>query len=156
MNRSVEERIRDERLSFLHECRCAKCRYDLTALGPDGTCPECAFPIAESIRILEERRAGWPERRRWFKLFGIVGGYLVVNGALIATASFADAGQLVDLIVIPAFHVLLALVVGATALVVVLPCRGRAVILALAIIVVTIAVVWLAWMPVIGDALAAR
>ena len=31
--------------------RCAKCDYDVSDLAIAGVCPECALPIAESIRI---------------------------------------------------------------------------------------------------------
>jgi hypothetical protein len=45
--------------------RCAICEYLLTGLPETGACPECAYPIDESIR----HRGGWTARRvrilRW-------------------------------------------------------------------------------------------
>lgn len=50
--------VHHHRESSVAELRCAGCGYDLRRLRPDGRCPECGRPIAESEEARRVRRRG--------------------------------------------------------------------------------------------------
>ncbi|MCH8251137.1 MAG: hypothetical protein IID36_01655 [Planctomycetes bacterium] len=72
--------------SLTDDYPCAHCGYNLRGLSPEGSCPECATPVAQSLRgdLLEHADREWLERLRfgttlllWHIGLSIVGGIVV-------------------------------------------------------------------------------
>lgn len=61
---------------------CARCGYDLRTLQSDATCPECAFPIAESLRAPIRGLSSLPGVQRALKCW-VIAALLCAGTALL-------------------------------------------------------------------------
>jgi hypothetical protein len=72
---------------------CARCDYDLRMIDPAGACPECALPIADTLKAAAEPLA--PDRRRIHRavtvLLAAMAGRLIVGAYVLAYHSIVES-----------------------------------------------------------------